>query len=122
MKKGFLVFSLAICVGVCSGQAFQKMKIDHIAISVINLKEAGKFYMNILGLDTIPEPFHDGRHYWFNLGGGVQMHMIQGAEKAKEYYQNDHLCLRTDNVVAFTKKLEANEIGASLRTSFAGFV
>ena len=110
-KKSFLIaFLLVSLTSYCNAQGFQKMKIDHVAVYVVNLQQSGKFYMDILGLDTMPELFHDKRHFWFSLGAGISLHMIQGAEKSKEYFQNDHLCLRTDNVVAFTKHLEANKV------------
>ena len=105
-KRIVLIVFLQVSVACyCNAQGFQKMKIDHVAVFVVNLQQSGKFYMDILGLDTIPEPFHDKRHYWFSLGNGIALHMIQGAEKPKDYFQNDHMCLRTDNVVAFTKHL-----------------
>lgn len=86
------------------------MQIDHKAISVVDLKQTRNFYTNVLGLDTIAEPFKDGKHLWMSLGNGVALHIISGADKPKEYFQNDHLCLHTDNVVAFTRFLESKRI------------
>ena len=81
------------------------MQIDHDAIYVVDLKKSRNFYVNILGLDTIPEPFKDGKHIWLSLGRGVQLHIISGAAKPKEYFQYNHLCLGTDDLTAFTKYL-----------------
>ena len=100
---------LTACVGFSQG--FKKMQIDHDAIYVVDLKKSRNFYVNILGLDTIPEPFKDGKHIWLSLGRGVQLHIISGAAKAKEYFQYNHLCLGTDDLTAFTKMLVANKIG-----------
>ncbi len=111
MKSILLVTAFLITACTSFGQGFKKMQIDHKAISVVDLKQTRNFYCGILGLDSIPEPFKDGKHLWLNLGGSVSLHVISGAPKPKEYYQNDHLCLRTDNVVAFTKLLESKKIG-----------
>jgi lactoylglutathione lyase len=92
-------------------QGFKKMQIDHEALSVVDLKKSRNFYVSILGLDSIAEPFKDGKHLWLSLGRGVQLHIISGAPKAKEYYQYNHLCLGTDNLESFTKQLAANKIG-----------
>jgi catechol 2,3-dioxygenase-like lactoylglutathione lyase family enzyme len=45
-----------------------KVSLNHIALYVVDLKISTSFYHDIVGLDTIPEPFHDGRHTWFNIG------------------------------------------------------
>ncbi|MFM8588426.1 MAG: VOC family protein, partial [Bacteroidota bacterium] len=85
-------------------------KINHAAVYVTDLKRSGEFYTKILNLDTIPEPFHDNRHIWLSIGNGVQLHIIQGAQKEKEYFQNNHLCFSTDDVVSFSKKLDEHKI------------
>jgi lactoylglutathione lyase len=85
-------------------------KINHAAVFVTDLKRSGDFYTQILNLDTIPEPFHDNKHIWLSIGNGVQLHIIQGAKEPKEYFQNNHLCFSTSDVVAFSKKLDDNKI------------
>ncbi len=62
--------------------------INHVAIFVKNLKATKSFYEDVIGLDTIPEPFHDGKHAWYNLGSDVSMHVIEGATEKTEYYKN----------------------------------
>ncbi|MEY3562657.1 MAG: hypothetical protein RLZZ294_663 [Bacteroidota bacterium] len=85
-------------------------KINHAAVYVTDLKRSGEFYTKILNLDTIPEPFHDNRHIWLSIGNGVQLHIIQGAQKEREYFQNNHLCFSTSDVIAFSKKLDEKNI------------
>ena len=87
-----------------------KVRINHTAIFVVDLKVSKAFYENIIGLDTIPEPFHDGKHAWYTLGPGVSMHMIQGAKEKKEYYKNQHTCFSVASVEAFTTTLKKNNI------------
>ncbi len=104
----FLVF---ICFGIlASAQQKPVFKINHAAIFVTDLKRSGDFYTQILNLDTIPEPFHDNRHIWLSIGNGVQFHIIQGADKEREHFQNTHLCFSTSDVIAFSKKLDEKNI------------
>ena len=94
-----------------SGQA-QKPKphLNHTAIFVTDLKASKAFYENIIGLDTIPEPFHDGKHAWFNIGVGISLHIIQGADKKKEYYKNQHTCFSVSSLEAFAAILAKNNL------------
>lgn len=86
------------------------VRINHTAIFVKDLKVTKAFYENIIGLDTIPEPFRDGKHAWYNLGGGVSLHVIEGAPTRKEYYKNQHTCFSLESVEAFIRILEKNSI------------
>jgi lactoylglutathione lyase len=87
------------------------VRINHTAIFVVDLKTSKAFYENVLGLDTIPEPFHDGKHAWFRIGPGTSMHMIEGATQKKEYYKNQHTCFSVPSVEAFTALLKKQNIG-----------
>lgn len=111
MKFSFtLIFSLLIVSFVHAQTAKPKARINHTAIFVKDLKTTRTFYENILGLDTIPEPFHDGKHAWYNIGPGVSMHVIEGASEKKEYYKNQHTCFSLASVENFTAVLKKNNI------------
>jgi len=107
--KHLLIASLLLFVTIQT-KAQTKAKINHLAIFVQNLSKSGHFYTQILGLDSIPEPFHDGKHLWLNIGGGASMHIIEGAPERKEYFKNNHICFSVENVTDFVKKLEANKM------------
>ena len=92
-------------------KAQSAVKLNHTAIYVVNLQSSGFFYKNIIGLDTIPEPFHDGRHIWLKTGEHTALHIIQGAEARKEYYVNQHTCFSVPSIHLFIEKLNANKIG-----------
>jgi lactoylglutathione lyase len=110
-RKQYLIFIMLVSVPFLSkAQAKPKFTFNHAAIYVTDLKRTGEFYTQVIGLDTIPEPFHDGRHIWLDIGFGRQMHIIQGAGKEKEYFQNNHLCFNTPDVLGFTKLLENKSI------------
>jgi lactoylglutathione lyase len=84
--------------------------INHIAISVTDLKQSVSFYSKITGLDSIPEPFKDGKHAWFSIGENISLHIIEDAPATKSYYKNSHLCLSTVNLASFIERLKQNGI------------
>lgn len=92
------------------GQNKPKAILNHVAIFVVNLEKSKVFYGDIFQLDTIPEPFHDGKHAWYSIAPGVAMHVIQGAEKPKEYYQNNHTCFSVPSTEAFVEKIKTQNI------------
>lgn len=109
MKKTLIALAF-VCPFFTKSQSKPIFTFNHVAIFVTDLKRTGEFYTEVIRLDTIPEPFHDGKHIWFDIGFGRQMHVIKGAEKEKEYFQNNHLCFNTPDVVGFTKILEKKSI------------
>lgn len=87
-----------------------KPRLNHIAFYVSDLKISTHFYQHIVGLDTIPEPFHDGRHTWFSIGTLSHLHIISGATEKKPHDKNTHLCFTVPSVPAFTEVLKKNKI------------
>ena len=87
-----------------------KATLNHIALYVVDLKTSTSFYQNIIGLDTIPEPFHDGRHTWFSIGHKSHLHLIQGAKTKTEREKNTHLCFSVASVTDFILVLKKNNI------------
>jgi len=83
--------------------------INHIAIAVTDLSESEQFYRDVLGLKQIPEPFKEGRHAWFDLGG-AQLHVIKAADKRTEHNKSDHMCFSVDDLDAFIEKITSNGI------------
>jgi len=108
---------LTTCIFLClfmnttiKAQNGNKAKLNHTALYVVDLKTSTSFYQNIIGLDTIPEPFHDGKHTWFSIGPGIALHIIEGAETKKEYYRNQHTCFSVSSVEKFIDKLKKNNL------------
>lgn len=93
-----------------SGVSQAQPVLDHTAIYVADLKVSAGFYGDVIGLKQIPEPFHDGRHAWFDLGNGAALHIIQGADERKEYYRNQHTCFRVPSVPAFVDILKKHNV------------
>jgi lactoylglutathione lyase len=88
----------------------QPPSINHIAFYVVDLNVSSHFYRDIIGLDTIPEPFHDGRHAWFSIGLKTHLHIISGAKEKTYHDKNAHLCFTVQSVANFTEKLKMNKI------------
>jgi lactoylglutathione lyase len=114
MKKILLVVSVNVGMFFsCLTQplfAQTSAKLNHIAFYVVDLKTSTYFYKNIIGLDTIPEPFHDGRHTWFSIGPKSHLHIIQGAATRIPHEKNTHLCFSVASVDAFIPVLSKNNI------------
>ncbi|HRH60060.1 MAG TPA: VOC family protein [Chitinophagaceae bacterium] len=109
-------FSLACLLVLFSDFSFAqpgnkpKAMLNHIAIYVVDLQKSGDFYQNIIGLDTIPEPFHDGRHIWMRIGPLSHLHIISGAAAPKEYFKSNHICFSVASVDLFIEKLKAKSL------------
>ena len=110
MKNIFLYVAAIFFFSISNAQPVKSPTINHTAIYVTNVKASVFFYQSIIGLDTISEPFHDGKHAWFKIGQGVAMHIIEGAVAKKEYYKNQHTCFSVSSVVEFTGVLKKNAI------------
>jgi lactoylglutathione lyase len=98
-----LIYFMAIG-SVTEGQA-QKPIINHLALHVQDLAKSAAFYQHIIGLDTIPEPFHDGNHVWFSVGS-AQLHLIGRAKEIAVQSKQSHLCFSVSSVDAFIKRLQ----------------
>jgi lactoylglutathione lyase len=82
-----------------------KATLNHTAIYVVDLEKSGRFYQDIIGLDTIPEPFHDGKHIWMKTSETSTLHIIKGADRPKEYFKNQHTCFSVSDFNGFIEKL-----------------
>ena len=110
MKKRFAIVFLAIFSFAYAYSQSNKASLNHIAVYVVDLKISTAFYKDIIGLDTIPEPFHDGRHTWFSIGVKSHLHIISGAASKTVHEKNSHLCFSVSSVPEFIKTLEKNKI------------
>ena len=114
MKKcltaAVLLLMLSIGSSISLSAQVTNARLNHIAFYVKDLKISSDFYHNVVGLDTIPEPFHDGRHTWFSIGVKSHLHVISGAASKTGHDKNAHLCFSVTSVPDFVKVLEKNKI------------
>ena len=83
----------------------QQPVLDHIAIYVTDLKKSSAFYRDVLGLGSLPEPFRDGKHAWFAIGQGKQLHIIEGATSRADQPKRNHACFRIASLQDFITRL-----------------
>lgn len=88
----------------------QSPAVDHIALYVYDLDKSADFYKNVMKLEVIPEPFHDGRHVWFRIGEHSQLHIIKGAASVTEHDINSHTAYHVPVLKTFIAHLEAMKV------------
>ena len=79
---------------------------NHIAIYVVDLQKSAEFYEKVIGLEKIPEPFHDGRHVWFRMGEHSQLHVVSGAKEVAAHEIDLHFSFRVASVPDFIARLD----------------
>lgn len=84
--------------------------INHIALYVVDLKKSTAFYQNIIQIDTVPEPFHDGKHTWFKIGVNSTLHLIEGAKEPVVHEKSHHMCFSVPSLEDFIARLEKENI------------
>ena len=106
MKKPICIALLISFFTIQASAQQSKVHINHTAIYVVDIQKTGSFYSNVLGLDTVPEPFHDGKHIWYSTGPHSMLHVIAGATAKKDYYKNQHTCFTVPDFNLFIGKLK----------------
>jgi len=114
MKKQ-IRFSLLFVILTCSylsvmSQEKKSPWINHMALYVSNLQKSTWFYKEVLGLDSMPEPFHDGRHTWFKVGEHSQLHLIGGATVRREHDKDTHLCFSVPQLADVIARLNKSNV------------
>ena len=112
MKK-ILVACLAAFIMIAIPKlmlAQQKPVLNHIAVYVKDLKTSTAFYSDVIGIDTIPEPFHDGKHTWYGVSENSHLHLIQGAKEITKHDKNIHLCFSVPSIEDVIARLNKNSV------------
>lgn len=107
-KTPFIFFASFLITVVAFGQTNSTKPtavFNHLALYVYDLKTSTDFYRDIIGLDTIPEPFHDGKHTWFGIADKGHLHLIAGNKKDQPHIKDTHLCFSVTSVEDVIAKL-----------------
>lgn len=83
---------------------------NHLALYIFDLNKSTEFYKNVVQLQVIPEPFHDGKHTWFKVGKQGALHIIQGATEITQHDRNTHICFSVPSVEKFIARLDERKI------------
>jgi lactoylglutathione lyase len=86
--------------------SFAQIKVNHIAVHVSDLKRSMDFYQNVLSLQEIEEPFKDGLHAWYDIGGGAALHLIEAPGQPKEISKTNHLCFSIPDMGEFVLNMK----------------
>ena len=112
MKKNF-VACVAAFIMIAAPEllaAQSKPVLNHIAVYVKDLKVSTAFYRDVIGLDTIPEPFHDGKHTLYSVSENSHLHIIQGAKELTTHDKNTHLCFSVPSIDEKIARLNKNKV------------
>ncbi len=84
-----------------------QIHINHIAIHVAELRRSQTFYGEVLGLQPVDEPFKDGLHAWYGIGGSASVHLIEELHLSppREISKTNHLCFSVSDMDAFVENL-----------------
>src|SRR5689334_17879228 len=110
IRQFFIIIFLSTLSIFSMAQSKPEASLNHIALYVVDLKVSSAFYQDIFGFDTIPEPFHDGRHTWFSVGPKSHLHIISGAKTKTDHDKNAHLCFTVESVTNFIEGLKKNNV------------
>src|SRR5450432_154907 len=100
-------FFLAICCFSLQGHAQSTPHFNHTTIYVTDLARGAAFYLKVMLLYIIPEPFHDNRHVWSKMGEHSQLHVVGGAKAMVAHDVNIHLAFTVSSLPDFMKHLDA---------------
>jgi lactoylglutathione lyase len=104
----FVLFAAPVLLAL-SAHA-QGPRFSHQTIFVTDLNRSGDFYEKVLQLKKIAEPFHDGKHIWFQISEHGQLHVVSGAKEDIPHDINIHLAFSVPSMDAFTKHLDQAHI------------
>lgn len=85
------------------------IKLDHISIYCFDLDKSVAFYKNVLELESKPRPSFNFPGHWFNIGNGLELHLISGRNVDKNTLpttRNIHYAFKVENALEFNKKID----------------
>lgn len=98
---------LTVALVLFSINSIAQIKVNHIAVHVSDLEKSMDFYQKVLALKEIEEPFKDGLHAWYDIGGGAALHLIEAPNIPKEISKVNHLCFSIPDMNGFIENMKA---------------
>lgn len=107
-RRSLLILAAPLLIALSARS--QAIHLSHTTIFVVDLDKSAGFYEKVLGLKKIAEPFHDGKHVWFQVADHSQLHVVSGAKEDIPHDINIHLAFSVPDLGAFTKRLEKAQV------------
>ena len=103
---------LVLCASVLShsGATKKSVEFDHTTVLVRDLQKSADFYEQVFDLERISEPFKDGKHVWFRVGGHEQLHVVGGAVDAVQQGIDVHFAFRVASLTDFIAHLDQMQV------------
>lgn len=86
------------------------MELDHITLLVVSLERSVAFYEQALGLKSIPEPFHDGKHAWLSIGEHLSLHVVVGTRAPVPEGIDVHVAFRVGSLDEVMRRLDTMNV------------
>ena len=109
MSKAFLIAAFCLAAAQSMGQKTQTT-FDHFGILVRDLDKSKAFYIEVLGLDSINNPWPGQRATWFRLGDHYQFHLMEETKDSLCAPVFNHLCFSVPSIVEFIDRLNKKNI------------
>lgn len=103
--RRYLVVLVAPILVALSARS-QNIHLSHTTIFVVDLDKSASFYENVIGLKKIAEPFHDGKHVWFQVAEHSQLHVVSGAKAIIPHDINIHLAFSVPVMEPYLQHLD----------------
>jgi len=84
-------------------------RFDHVAVYVTDLEKSAEFYKKLFDLISIPNPFPEGKS-WFDLGLGIQLHLIENEGGTQFIPERNHLCFAVRSLEDFINLLKNRNV------------
>jgi lactoylglutathione lyase len=87
-------------------------KFNHYSIAVTNLEVSVYFYSDIVGLKQKQRPDFSFRGAWFDLGNGLELHLIEQTVDAIQISgtRSLHFAFAVDDLISFKTFLIQNDV------------
>ncbi|HLY72333.1 MAG TPA: VOC family protein [Puia sp.] len=109
MKKIFFLSAFILFSMILHAQKITTT-FDHMGILVRDLDKSTAFYINVLGLDSIRNPWPGQRATWFKIGERYQLHLMEEKKDSLAIPAFNHLCFSVGSVNDFIAKLNKENI------------
>jgi len=87
------------------------LRFEHIALHVANIERSDRFYGKLLGLNKLPRPNFPFKGSWYELGAGLQLHLIEGMNyQPHSGNRGNHIAFIVQDAIKFEQDFAAQGV------------